>query len=318
VKSPVIPDGATALEVIDLRKSYRGRPAVRGVTFAVGRGEVFTIVGPNGSGKTTTVEILEGIRRHDGGSFRVLGGVPTDRSVRESIGVQLQDAQLMPNLRPLEVVSLFRSFYTKGLQPAEALARVSLSPPPRTLVRELSGGQQKRLLIALAIVNDPELVFLDEPTTGLDPAVRRDVWAIIEDLRLRGKAVVLTTHYLEEAERLSDRVAILDRGRIVALGSPAGLIQGSGLTGRISFTLDRDDPVLASRLTAELPGVVVDRTSALLPSRSIETDLHRIFELCREGGTTLRELAVQAPSLEEVYLASTGAAWPGDEREKSS
>jgi len=234
-----------ALEVHDLRKSYKGRPALRGVSFTVPRGEVFTIVGPNGSGKTTTVEILEGIRRHDGGTFRVLGGSPSDLRVRESIGVQLQDGEVMQNLRPLEVLSLFRSFYPSGLEPREALDRVSLDPPRRTLVRELSGGQRKRLLVALAIVNDPDLVFLDEPTTGLDPAVRREVWEIIRDLRGRGKTVVLTTHYLEEAERLSDRVAILDQGEIVALDSPAALVGSSGLAGTIVFTFESEVPGLA-------------------------------------------------------------------------
>ena len=300
-----------ALDVRDLRKSYRGVPAVRGVSFSVSRGEIFTIVGPNGSGKTTTVEILEGIRRHDGGSFAVLGGRPTDRRVRESIGVQFQDANVMDNLRPVEVLGLFRSFYARGLEPGEAMARVSLEPSRRTLVRELSGGQKKRLLIALAIVNDPELVFLDEPTTGLDPAVRREVWEAILDLRQRGKTVLLTTHYLEEAERLSDRVAILDRGSIVALGTPAELVSASGLAGRIAFTMDRDTPELERRIAAEFPGSTVSGADAKLTSSRIEDDLHRIFELGRTAGSRITELAVHAPTLEDVYLARTGALWPG-------
>jgi ABC-2 type transport system ATP-binding protein len=300
-----------AVEVNDLRKSYRGRPALRGVSFSVARGEVFTIVGPNGSGKTTTVEILEGIRRHDGGAFRVLGGRPSDLRVRESIGVQFQDAELMPNLRPVELLALFRSFYARGITPREALARVQLDPPRRTLVRELSGGQRKRLLIALAIVNDPELVFLDEPTTGLDPAVRREVWAIIGALREQGRAVVMTTHYLEEAERISDRVAILDAGKIAAMDSPVALVGGSGIAGRIVFTLAGPVPDLAARVAARFPGGAVHGTTARVPTSRLEGDLHHVFEIARAAGTTVRELAVHAPTLEDVYLARTGRAWPG-------
>ena len=302
-----------APEVHDLRKSYKGRPALRGVSFTVPRGEVFTIVGPNGSGKTTTVEILEGIRRHDGGTFRVLGGRPSDLRVRKSIGVQLQDGEVMQNLRPLEVLALFRSFYPRGLEPREALDRVSLDPPRRTLVRELSGGQRKRLLVALAIVNDPDLVFLDEPTTGLDPAVRREVWEIIRDLQSRGKTVVLTTHYLEEAERLSDRVAILDQGEIAALDSPAALVGSSGLAGTIVFTFESEIPGLAERVAAFFPGATANGTGARVSSVRLEDDLHRILELGRAAGTSVRDLAVHAPTLEDVYLSRTGHAWPGEE-----
>ena len=310
---PVRPASA-AIEARDLRKSYKGRPALRGVSFTVRSGEIFTIVGPNGSGKTTTVEILEGIRRHDGGTFRVLGGRPADLRVRESIGVQLQDGEVMQNLRPLEVLALFRSFYRRGLEPREALRRVSLDPPRRALVRELSGGQRKRLLVALAIVNDPDLVFLDEPTTGLDPAVRREVWEIIRDLRARGKTVVLTTHYLEEAERLSDRVAILDQGAIAALDSPAALVGNSGLAGVIVFTFESETPGLAERVAAAFPGAAANGTGARVSSVRLEEDLHRIFELGRAAGTSVRDLAVHAPTLEDVYLSRTGRAWPGEER----
>jgi ABC-2 type transport system ATP-binding protein len=307
-----------AIEVHDLRKSYKGRPALRGVSFTVCRGEIFTIVGPNGSGKTTTVEILEGIRRHDGGAFRVLGGRPSDLRVRESIGVQLQDGEVMQNLRPLEVLTLFRSFYPRGLEPREALERVSLDLPRRALVRELSGGQRKRLLVALAIVNDPELVFLDEPTTGLDPAVRREVWAIIQDLRSRGKTVVLTTHYLEEAERLSDRVAILDGGGIVAIDSPTTLVGASGLAGLIVFTFESELPGLAQRIAAVFPGAVLAGAGARLSSVRLEDDLHSVFEIARAAGTSIRELAVHTPSLEDVYLSRTGRAWPGEENAREA
>jgi len=302
-----------AVEATGLLKSYRGRPALRGISFAVSRGEVFTIVGPNGSGKTTTVEILEGIRRHDGGTFHVLGGSPADLRVRESIGVQLQDGEMMPNLRPIELLSLFRSFYPRGLEPREALERVQLAPPRRALVRELSGGQRKRLAIALAIVNDPAVVFLDEPTTGLDPAVRREVWSIIRGLRAQGRAVVLTTHYLEEAERLSDRVAILDAGRIAAMDSPGALVGGSGIAGRIVFALAGAPPRFADLVRARFPDAAVDGATARVASIRLEDDLHRVFEIAREAGSAVRDLSVHAPTLEDVYLARTGRAWPGDE-----
>jgi ABC-2 type transport system ATP-binding protein len=308
--SPVPPP---AIEVHELTRSYRGRPALRGISFSVARGEVFTIVGPNGSGKTTTVEILEGIRRPDGGSFRVLGGHPADLRVRESIGVQLQDAEMMPNLRPGELLALFRSFYARGLEPREALERVQLDLPRRVLVRELSGGQRKRLAIALAIVNDPEVVFLDEPTTGLDPAVRREVWAIIRGLREQGRTVLLTTHYLEEAERLSDRVAILDAGRIAALDTPAALVGGSGLAGRIVFSLAEAVDDLAARVAERFAGGVVSGATARVTATRLEDDLHRVFEVARGAGTTVRDLVVHAPTLEDVYLARTGRAWPGAE-----
>jgi len=306
-----IPSGdGSAVEVTGLLKSYRGRAALRGISFTVARGEIFAIVGPNGSGKTTTVEILEGIRRADGGSFRVLGSRPTDPAVREAIGVQLQDGEVMQHLRPLEVVALFRSFYPRGLEPREALERVSLDPPRRALVRELSGGQRKRLLVALAIVNDPDLVFLDEPTTGLDPAVRREVWGIVRDLRERGKTVVLTTHYLEEAERLADRVAILDAGSLAGLDTPAALVAGSGMAGRISFSFGAEVPGMAERVAAVFPGAAWAGTSARVVSVHIESDLHRVFEIARGAGTTVRDLAVRPPSLEDVYLARTGRSWP--------
>jgi ABC-2 type transport system ATP-binding protein len=302
-----------AVEATGLAKSYRGRPALRGISFSVARGEVFTIVGPNGSGKTTTVEILEGIRRHDGGSFRVLGGSPSDLRVRASIGVQLQDAEMMPNLRPVELVALFRSFYPRGIEPREALARVQFDPPRRALVRELSGGQRKRLAIALAIVNDPEIVFLDEPAAGLDPAARREVWGVIGGLRVQGRAVVLTTHYLEEAERLSDRVAILEAGRIAAMDTPGALVGASRLAGRIVFTLVGALPDLADRVSARFPASEVSGASVRVASAALEDDLHRIFAFARSVGSAVRDLAVHAPTLEDVYFERTGRAWPGDE-----
>jgi ABC-2 type transport system ATP-binding protein len=306
-------DSSPAVEASGLSKSYRGRPALRGVSFTVSRGEVFTVVGPNGSGKTTTIEILEGIRRHDGGTFRVLGGSPSDLRVRESIGVQLQDGEMMSNLRPVELLALFRSFYSRGLAPQEALERVQLDPPRRSLVRELSGGQRKRLAIALAIVNDPEVVFLDEPTTGLDPAVRREVWSIIGGLREQGRAVVLTTHYLEEAERLSDRVAILDAGRITAMDTPGALVGGSGIAGTIVFTLAGPGLAFADLVLARFPHAAVRGATARVASVRLEDDLHGIFEIARGAGSAVRDLSVHAPTLEDVYLARTGRAWPDDE-----
>jgi ABC-2 type transport system ATP-binding protein len=209
------------VQVHNLCKSYGSVQAVHDVSFEVRVGEVFTFVGPNGSGKTTIVEILEGLRSHDSGSFTVLARKPSHPMVKQSIGVFLQESQPMDNLTPREILRLYRSFYEYGLQPDEALARVSLKPESRKLIRNLSAGQRRRLGIALAIINNPLLVFFEEPSMGLDPTARKNIWNIIRNLRARGRSIILTTHYMEEAEALSDRIAVLSYGHILAIGSPA-------------------------------------------------------------------------------------------------
>ncbi|MBN1685067.1 MAG: ABC transporter ATP-binding protein, partial [Spirochaetales bacterium] len=224
------------IKVTNLEKRYGNEQALKGISFEVASGEIFTIVGPNGSGKTTTMEIVEGIRTHNSGDISVLGGNPRERRIKQKIGVQIQDSQPMSNLTPLEAARLFRSFYKSGLDPMRALELVHLEHKKKTLVRNLSSGQKKRLELALAVINDPEVVFLDEPTTGLDPNARRVVWEIIKDLKRKNTSVLFTTHYMDEAESISDRVAILHLGKIVALDSPKCLISASGLQNRITFS----------------------------------------------------------------------------------
>ncbi len=214
------------VEVSGLRKSYGETEAVRGVDFEIGAGEVFALLGPNGAGKTTTVEILEGFRERDAGEVRVLGVDPqrAGGDFRERIGVVLQNAEpVYPVLTVAEVVRLFAGYYRRSRDAAEVIELVGLGDKRRERVRALSGGQRRRLDLALALVGDPEVLFLDEPTTGFDPAARRVAWETIRRLGSLGKTILLTTHYLEEAERLADRVAVINAGRIVAAGTPAEL-----------------------------------------------------------------------------------------------
>src|ERR1043166_8206683 len=208
-----------AIEVQGLVKSYGGTRAVDGISFSVNEGEIFGMLGPNGAGKTTTVEILEGLRESDGGSAEVLGFDirRNGDKVKQQIGVALQTATLATNLTPFELLELFGGFYQRSVPPDSLLERLGLNEKRDARVQTLSGGQQQRLSVALALVNDPRIVFLDEPTTGLDPQARRTLWEVIEEMRASGKTVLLTTHYMEEAERLCDRVAIMDHGKILAL-----------------------------------------------------------------------------------------------------
>ncbi|KYF53209.1 multidrug ABC transporter ATP-binding protein, partial [Sorangium cellulosum] len=212
-----------ALVCRGLIKRYGDVVAVNGLDLEVRRGECFGLLGPNGAGKTTTVEILEGLTRADAGDVEVLGERWTGDGIalRRRLGIQLQETRFPDKLRVGEVIALFRSFYPRGLDPEEALRRVSLQEKAGAFVRGLSGGQKQRLSLACALAGDPEVLFLDEPSTGLDPASRREIWDIVEDLKARGRTILLTTHYMEEAARLCDRVAIVDRGRLLSLGTPA-------------------------------------------------------------------------------------------------
>jgi len=214
------PGSQVVLKVADLKKSYGETQALRGVSFEVHRGEIFTLLGPNGSGKTTTLEIIEGIRRYDGGEVFLLGALPGSAAVKERIGVMLQSSELMGNWKPLEALKLFRSFYERGLDPEECVERLGLAPIGGRRIKNLSHGEKAKLQIGLAIINDPAVVFLDEPTSGLDPISRRHIWGILQSLRARDVTLVLTTHYMEEAQQLCDRVAMLKEGRIIADDTP--------------------------------------------------------------------------------------------------
>jgi ABC-2 type transport system ATP-binding protein len=282
-----------AIEVSGLRKSYGEHEAVRGIDFMVGRGEVFGLLGPNGAGKTTTVEILEGYRARDGGQVAVLGFDPErrERALREKLGIVLQSSGFDRHLTPREMVSHWASLYPTPREPAEVIALVGLEDKQDVLIRTLSGGQQRRLDLALALVGDPELIFLDEPTTGFDPAARRGAWEAIRSLRDLGKTVVLTTHYLDEAQELSDRVAIIKDGRILAIGTPGEL--GVGATQRVRVSWRGDDGELHER--------EVDDPTTLL---------HELTSDALARGESVRELTVLRPSLEDVYLELTADEEP--------
>jgi ABC-2 type transport system ATP-binding protein len=276
-----------AVTVTDLRKSYGQLEALRGVTFEIQQGEVFGLLGPNGAGKTTTVEILEGYRAADGGSVSVLGTDPqrAGASWRERIGIVLQSSAMYPNLTVAEHVALFAGYFSKPRDVDEVIALVGLDEKRNTRVKTLSGGQQRRLDLALGLVGDPEILFLDEPTTGFDPAARRAAWDMIRSLRELGKTVLLTTHYLDEAEQLSDRVAVLRDGRIVALGKP------SELTGR--------------RVATEIR-YRRDGKEVLVETHEPTKVLHELTGEALARGAELEGLLVRRPTLEEIYLELTG------------
>jgi ABC-2 type transport system ATP-binding protein len=277
-----------AIDVRGLRKAYGEHEAVRGIDFAVSRGEVFGLLGPNGAGKTTTVEILEGYRARDSGDVSVLGFDPErrERALREKLGIVLQSCGFDRHLTPREMVAHWATLYPHPRDPDEVIALVGLQDKQDDIVRRLSGGQQRRLDLALALVGDPELIFLDEPTTGFDPAARRAAWGAIRSLRDLGKTVVLTTHYLDEAQELSDRVAIIKDGRILAIGTPGEL--GVGAAQRVRVSWRGEDGELHER--------EVDDPTQLLHDLTAEA-------LARGG--SVRELTVVRPSLEDVYLELT-------------
>jgi ABC-2 type transport system ATP-binding protein len=282
-----LPDMSSAIVVSHLRKSYGGTEALRGVSFEVAAGEVFGLLGPNGAGKTTTVEILEGYRARDGGDASVLGHDPgaSPRALRERIGVVLQQSDPNPLLTVRETHELFAGYYANARDVDEVIDLVGLSEKRDARVKTLSGGQKRRLDLGVALVGDPELVFLDEPTTGFDPAARRAAWEMIRALRSLGTTILLTTHYLDEAQQLADRVAVLRDGEIVRQGTPAELIGHSAVTE------------IRYRRNGEL--VVVETTE---PTRA----LNELTGTALASGDELEQLEVRRPTLEDVYLELVG------------
>ena len=296
------------IEVRDLRKAYGELQAVAGVSFDVAEGEVFGMLGPNGAGKTTTVEILEGLRIRDAGQVSVLGLDPASSGseFKRRVGVQLQQVALYPRLRVHEVISLFGSFYERRARTDELIALMGLEDRRNARIAELSGGQAQRLSVALAVVNKPRLVFLDEPSTGMDPQARRNLWEIIEGFKADGMTVVLTTHYMEEAERLCDRVAVMDHGRIIALDSPRALV-------RASFDEDAIEFVSNDGLTADDLGGLAAVTSATsqgsahsIFSSDIPRTMGSLLNLAAERGAPLEGMRVRHATLEDVFLKLTG------------
>jgi ABC-2 type transport system ATP-binding protein len=308
-----------AIRCRELRKTYPAKPpveAVCGLDLEVGVGECFGLLGPNGAGKTTTVEILEGILEPTSGQVEVLGRTwrKHEAELRQRIGVSLQETKFADKLTVEETLRLFGSFYDRGRAAAEVLTEVSLDEKRASWVTNLSGGQRQRLSVACALVGDPELLFLDEPTTGLDPQSRRQLWDIVRGLRARGRTILLTTHYMDEAERLCDRVAVVDHGKIIALGSPADLIRSLGGDHVVEFTLEggEDDSrvgevelapfeALPSVRTARREGDAIQLTVA-----EPHVAIAALLERARDDGRALSSLATRHASLEDVFVSLTG------------
>lgn len=307
------------LEVSRLRKSFGAVRAVEDISFAVEAGEVFTIIGPNGAGKTTTLEMIEGLTPPDGGEIR-FGNLNWNEhadAIKMKIGVQPQSSALFDLLTPEEHLDLFASFYEKSRPVSEILAMVNLTDHKDKKVQTLSGGQRQRLAIGLAMIGDPEIIFLDEPTTGLDPQARRNIWDIVLKLKELGTTIILTTHYMEEAEKLSDRVCIVDQGKIVTLDTPAALI--GRLTKerevRLSFARNREaaeEAEEAERFARRQPSVVRterDGTSLKLWTVQPEDTLYALFGFTKERGCRVEQVSIREMSLEDVFIAFTGKEW---------
>ncbi len=296
------------LQVENLVKRYGDVEAVRGVSFRVEEGEVFGLLGPNGAGKTSTVEVLEGLRPADGGRVSVCGFDPqrNPEELKHEIGAALQSTSLPDKLRVMEALRLFASFYKRRRSPEELLDRFGLEEKRNAFYGQLSGGQKQRLALAMALVNDPRLIFFDEPTAGLDPQVRREIYDIIEELRREKKTIVMTTHYIEEAERLCDRVAIIDHGKVIALGTPRELKARSGGTTRIEVRLSRPE---SNSTLKNLEGVVdardVDGAYVLHSQRPPQTIVSMVKHLEAQGNELI-SLEIATPSLEDVFIELTG------------
>jgi ABC-2 type transport system ATP-binding protein len=303
---------SAAVSLRDLHKSYGAVEAVRGVSFEIARGECFGLLGPNGAGKTTTTEILEGLLAPSSGQAFILG-LCWDRhaaAIRERLGVCLQQTALPDKLEVHETVELFRSFYAQGRDPGQVLSEVSLTEKAHARVKALSGGQKQRLAVACALVGDPELLLLDEPTTGLDPQSRRQVWDIVRAIKERGRTVLLTTHYMDEAERLCDRVAIMDQGRIIADGTPRELIHSLGGEHVVEIVVDeRTGGGLALPGLAALPAVRsahAEGEAILLTVDEPHVAISALIDFLRAGRFELSRLTTRHASLEDVFVSLTG------------
>ncbi len=300
----------TVIEVRDLKKSYGGVPVVNGFSFQVKKGEIFGLLGPNGAGKTTTTEIIEGLRSADTGYVSLLGmnGLSHSQEVKEKIGIQLQIPSLLPLLNVEEILSLFGNVYRRAVPVKDLMELLSLTESRKTLAKNLSGGQQQRLSVAMALVNDPEIAFLDEPSTGLDPQNRRNLWEVIEEMKRRGKTILLTTHFMEEAERLCDRLAIIDHGKVIAQGEPQELIDVYCPQSAIQFEVDIP---LDTAVLEQLPGatqVTTEGNEITIYSDDISATMSGVLKFA-EGACLnkkLKNLHVRQSTLEDVFLKLTG------------
>ena len=298
------------IEVEHLVKHYGPIKAVNDISFQVKPGETFGMLGPNGAGKTTTVEIIEGLRSADSGRVSVLGldiaKVPA--RIKQRIGIQLQAPSLLPLVTVQEILDLFAGFYEHSLPVDDVLELLALKDSRKVLVKNLSGGQQQRLSVAMALINDPDIAFLDEPTTGLDPQARRGLWSVIEDMRSRGKTIFLTTHYMEEAERLCDRVAIIDHGQIIAMGSPRELINNYFRESAIQFELEPAPPEMILQSFPGATQVMVSNNEVIVYSENIPMTMSAIMKYAEKVDLTgqLKNLYVREATLEDVFLKLTG------------
>ena len=298
------------IEVEHLVKHYGPIKAVNDISFQVKPGEAFGMLGPNGAGKTTTVEIIEGLRSADSGRVSVLGldiaKVPT--RIKQRIGIQLQAPSLLPLVTVQEILNLFAGFYEHSLPVDDVLELLALKESRKVLVKNLSGGQQQRLSVAMALINDPDIAFLDEPTTGLDPQARRGLWSVIEDMRSRGKTIFLTTHYMEEAERLCDRVAIIDHGQIIAIDSPRELINNYFKESAIQFELEPAPPEMILQSFPGATQVMVSNNEVIDYSENIPMTMSAILKYAEKVDLTgqLKNLYVREATLEDVFLKLTG------------
>jgi len=298
------------VQVDKLRKVYGATVAVDGISFEVQQGEIFGVVGPNGAGKTTAIECLEGLRKPDSGTVRVLGIDPQvdGQILRERAGMQLQQSNLPERMRVWEALDLYSSFYTNPVKWQNLLGRLGMEEKRNSPFAKLSGGQKQRLFIALALLPDPQLIFLDELTTGLDPQARHAIWDLVRDVRAQGKTILLTTHFMEEAERLCDRVAILDHGRIIALDTPQALIRQLGAGERVVFSPDQLLPVdfansLSGAVKLENQG---DRVVIQANNGRQEPLVSEVVSLLAEKGIRFHDLRTEQPNLEDVFLSLTG------------
>jgi len=297
------------VEVEDLRKYYGNIKAVDGVSFKIRQGSIFTLLGPNGAGKTTTLEIIEGLRTSDSGKITIFGRQVEriGREEKEFIGVSLQETNLIGNLTVRETLSMFRSFYKKGLNVDDVLDFVSLKDKAKSYVEKLSGGQRQRLAIGLAIINDPLLLFLDEPTTGLDPQARRSIWDLLLQLKKQGKTIVLTTHYMEEAEFLSDWVCIMDHGKIIREGTPEDLIKSIGGESVIEVEVEHSDGFFEELSNIGLNYSYNEKHKRLIiKTNNVLETIGILLRIAEEKGINIRNEIIRQPNLEDVFLTLTG------------
>ncbi len=305
-----LPETRPALRVTNLRKTYKDVVAVDGIELNVPAGQCFGLLGPNGAGKTTTIEICEGLTEPDSGDVEVLGlrWASDAQALRQRLGIQLQETQLSDKLTVFETLQLFRSFFDRGPAPEEVIALVQLEEKRDARVVALSGGQKQRLALACALVGDPDLLFLDEPTTGLDPQARRQLWDLIEEFKKAGRTILLTTHYMDEAERLCDELAIMDHGKVIARGTPGALVASIGADHlvELSSTGASDVDLAAVRRVAGVKDARAENGSIRIQATELHLSVPALLEELRRQGIPLTELSTHSATLEDVFVSLTG------------